>query len=93
MSTPDTVAATGKALALRMLTVIAPEDYDPPALIHAMAFMLSALLTAMDGSPTISESMGGQLLDDSQRLDMFRVEVEELAKRIRAERGPQKGLM
>lgn len=83
MTTPEEVNAKGKALALRMLDVMSPNEYDPPAVIHCLAFMFAALLKSTDGDISAYEQAGLGLLDDNARLDLFREEVLEIVRQMR----------
>lgn len=87
-------ARRGKRLALRMMEWIEEEDMNsPPTIIHALAFMFSGMLTAMDGESTISEKMGLGLLSDNDRLALFCEEVRGMAQLMRSERTTGKGVM
>lgn len=89
MTTPEQVVIKGKQLALRMMDAVAADEYDPPVLIHALAFMFAALLSATDGETTIHEQMGLGLLGDEERLALFRDEVKELTAALREQRPTQ----
>lgn len=86
MSNPDDYQVKGKELALRMSQLIDEEEYDAPILVHALAFMFAALLSSCDGLPCLHEEMGLGLIGDETRLDLFREEVLEMVKALRAKR-------
>lgn len=82
----DGDAARGKKVAMDMMAVIPDTEYEPPVIIHALAFIFAALLSASDGVPALHEEMGGAPVGDSERIALFGLEVKGLLEQFRMEK-------
>jgi hypothetical protein len=69
---------------MHLLDHVIPNDFDPPVLVYALAYLFAGLLSAADGHQSTYEKMGLGLLSDSHRLGMFCDQVKEMVTDIRA---------
>jgi hypothetical protein len=95
----ERLGARGKALALKFLDSMSPDEFDAPVVAHALAYAYAALMVSVDGQLTVHENAGMGLLGDDERLALFCQEVKELATFMRTQRKatdmgtPAKGVM